>query len=554
MSIKVFKFLFLVNVLLPFCGIAGHIGSPIRVLLISGKNNHEWQKTSPYFRQIMEESGVFRIDLTERPDTLKAADLKNYQVIASNWNAFPENTTRWGAVAEKAIMDFVNKGGGFVLFHAASAAHYNWPKYQKMVGATWGRNTRHGQISTFEVKMSNLDHPVTKGLSNFRMTDELWVEMEQQPGIQVLCTAFAPSSNGGRDQDEPVVICTNQGKGRCFYLVLGHNVEAMQNLGWKTLMLRGAEWAAIKKVTQKVPDELSIKNSLRKLSWKSEANLVTLRNNDKIVWQLHFDKTEGKPYFHPLSTLNGSVITELRPGDHPWHRAIWFSWKYINGLNYWEEDRNTGHSEGITELKSVKYQLNKEFGAKFNMELTYHPPTGSDLLKEERIVQLSAPSEDGSYFMDWESTFTALSNEVTLDRTPLPNEPDGKLYGGYAGFSARLNQQLWDVKTTNDSGETENLHGKSSRWVTYQAKNLKGQPVAMTIFDHPTNLNYPNKWYVWNDPNIPFYYFSPAILFDSKLVLKKGEKLHLKYRLFISGEKPDMNTTRSMGDEFCKIK
>jgi type 1 glutamine amidotransferase len=229
------------------------VKKPLRILLISGRNNHEWQKTSPVFKEILEENGFFNVDITEKPDTLKSIDLKKYQVIASNWNAFPETDRQWGTAAEKAILDFVNDGGGFVLFHSASAAHYNWPEYQQMVGATWGKNTRHGKIETFEVKIEDNQHPITKGMLNFTITDELWVEMDQQDGNQVLCTAFSTSGNNGRNMHEPVALCRRQGKGRCFYLVLGHDVAAMQNLGWKTLMLRGTEWAASGKVTQKIP-------------------------------------------------------------------------------------------------------------------------------------------------------------------------------------------------------------------------------------------------------------------------------------------------------------
>jgi len=231
---------------------------PIRVLLISGKSNHDWQKTSPAFVQIMEEYERFKVDVTEKPDTLKTSDLKKYQVLASNWNAFPATARQWGEVAEKAIMDFVNKGGGFVFFHAASAAHYDWPEYQQMVGATWGKNTHHGKSSPFEVKIQDLKHPITRGMTDFKITDELWVEIDQQPGNTILASAFAPSSNKGRDLFEPVAICRNQGKGRSFYLVLGHDVAAMQNFGWKTLMQRGAEWAATGKVTFPIPDELRV--------------------------------------------------------------------------------------------------------------------------------------------------------------------------------------------------------------------------------------------------------------------------------------------------------
>lgn len=102
---------------------------------------------------------LFIVETTERPDTLNASVLKNYLVIASNWNAFPESNRQWGEVAEKALVEFVNKGGCFVLFHSASAAHYDWPEYQQLVGDTWGKNTHHGQIASFEVKIQDSKHP-----------------------------------------------------------------------------------------------------------------------------------------------------------------------------------------------------------------------------------------------------------------------------------------------------------------------------------------------------------------------------------------------------------
>jgi hypothetical protein len=35
---------------------------------------------------------------------------------------------------------------------------------------------------------------------------------------------------------------------------------------------------------------------------------------------------------------------------------------------------------------------------------------------------------------------------VVLDRPPLPDEPDGKPYGGYAGLSARLAKDWNEVR------------------------------------------------------------------------------------------------------------
>jgi len=39
------------------------------------------------------------------------------------------------------------------------------------------------------------------------------------------------------------------GDGKIFHTILGHDIEAMNNDGFKKLLLRGTEWAAIGKVT-----------------------------------------------------------------------------------------------------------------------------------------------------------------------------------------------------------------------------------------------------------------------------------------------------------------
>jgi hypothetical protein len=101
-------------------------------------------------------------------------------------------------------------------------------------------------------------------------------------------------------------------------------------------------------------------------------------------------------------------------------------------------------------------------------------------------------------------------------------------------------------------GETGELHGKASKWLTYEVKNVEEEPISLTIFDHPENLNQPNKWFIEKNPDIPFYYFSPAILFDSEEVLYEGEKLHLKYRLLISPGKRNQTQLHEHWNNFKK--
>ena len=130
------------------------VESPIRVLILSGRNNHDWKATTPVLEQMYNQSGRFVADVIEEPEKLTAKMLSSYDVVVSNWCAWPEVKGRqWGVVAEKAFTDFVESGKGFVLFHAASATFHDWPEYQRMAGATWDlTKTGHGRIHSFEVR------------------------------------------------------------------------------------------------------------------------------------------------------------------------------------------------------------------------------------------------------------------------------------------------------------------------------------------------------------------------------------------------------------------
>jgi len=223
----------------------------IRVLLLSGRNNHDWKTTTPALVKILEASGRFTVTVENDPPSLGAGDFAKYGVIVSNWTPWPNIKQRvWDAETEKAFLEFVRGGKGMVVFHAASTAMQTWPEYQQIVCATWGMGqTGHGRRHEFKVKITDKAHPVTSGLADFDIFDELWHRVPVQSGAKALCTAFSAKANGGTDQDEAVAFHTRFGKGRGFNLVLGHDVRAMSCPGWQALMLRGTEWAATGKVT-----------------------------------------------------------------------------------------------------------------------------------------------------------------------------------------------------------------------------------------------------------------------------------------------------------------
>ena len=84
------------------------------------------------------------------------------------------------------------------------------------------------------------------------------------------------------------------------------------------------------------------------------------------------------PYFHPLRTTDGRLMTWDRPPDHLWHHGLWFSWKFINKINYWELDAKTGRPAGRTSWSNIRIATGRDLKARIDMDLAYRP-AGEDV-------------------------------------------------------------------------------------------------------------------------------------------------------------------------------
>ena len=525
---------FYILILISFFGCQSHEKHPesIRILILSGSNNHEWKKTTPFLKKIFDNAGYFQVDITNQPDTLSYHIFTKYDAVVSNWNSWPENDLRWTAEAENGLLKFVEEGGGLVFFHASTSALYNWPEFKKISTGAWGDSTWHGKKSPVQVIINNQEHPITNGLSDFYIFDELWINAEQNDSFQILGSAINDEALVKGYKSQPAIFVLKYGKGKIFHTLLGHDVRAMRNSGFQTLMLRGAEWVATSKVSLPVPEELQ-QSKLAKnptFSWVENDTFLALLENDRVLWQFNFNTKHGKPFFHPIF-VNKNRITCLSPDDHIWHLGQWFSWKYINDKNYWEYIGNTYQSEGITEIKNVEIIKKPDYSAEISLQIEYHPENGETVLTETRIIQISPPHENGSISMDYELSFEAVADFVDLNRTPIEGEPDGKSWGGYAGLSIRFNQDMMSSGFISSFGEDINVNGKTGDWLYMGFQGLDGTRVGSVIMISEDTRREGEAWYSVNDPEIPFYYFSPAYLYLKPQTLTKGENINLKYRI-----------------------
>ena len=269
-----------------FCSMVGYAQEPIKVLIVTGQNNHNWEASNVILQKYLNESGLFVADVVVSPkkgeDMSKfQPDFSAYQVVVLDYYG-----DSWPDATNAAFLDFVKNGGGVVVYHAADNSFPNWREFNEIIGlGGWenrnekdgpyvyfkdgkevrdnspGRGGSHGQQHEFVVTVRDTNHPITKGLpaSWTHAQDELYDRLRGPAlNLTVLATAFSDKSTGGTDRDEPALMVLNWGKGRIFHTILGHvgneaSHPAVECESFIVTFLRGTEWAATGKVTQKVP-------------------------------------------------------------------------------------------------------------------------------------------------------------------------------------------------------------------------------------------------------------------------------------------------------------
>lgn len=224
----------------------------LRVLILSGANNHDWKQTTPAIRKVLEESGRFVVDVEENVITMKPEAFAKYSVVLGNFNTFGEEapqTKDWPLETRQAFLDHMAKGHGLVIVHAGSSVFYDWPEFQQLACATWKDGTSHGAIHLNRVTMTDTESPITKGLEPFWIRDEFWQGIHIAPGAKALASVIPDPAFDGSGKAENILFTTESAGARGFAIILGHDLVAMKNTAWKTILQRGTEWAATGKVT-----------------------------------------------------------------------------------------------------------------------------------------------------------------------------------------------------------------------------------------------------------------------------------------------------------------
>lgn len=273
---------------------------------------------------------------------------------------------------------------------------------------------------------------------------------------------------------------------------------------------------------------------------ENKAGGVDVKINGKLFTSYRVDGS--RPSLWPIIGPTGKPVTRAYPlddsvagedKDHPWHRSLWFGHRGVNGVNFWEEGKETS---GVT--KHVRYGKLAS-GPVFGRLVAYVDwvaPDGKLVMQDLRFYTFYNVPD--ARLIDFRIILSALDEEVKFS-----DDKDGT-FGIRVAQTMNLKQKKGsDAKpgkiTTSEGKTDKEAWGTAAAWCDYTGL-VDGKEVGIAVMESPQNVGFPHRWHVRD------YGLFAANPFGTKTFTEGGHgegtvsipakgKLQFKYRLYIHG-------------------
>ncbi|AYG03785.1 PmoA family protein [Gryllotalpicola protaetiae] len=266
----------------------------------------------------------------------------------------------------------------------------------------------------------------------------------------------------------------------------------------------------------------------------------------RYVYQSDIDQFEcPMPYFHPLRSLAGDLVTHNRPHDHRWHKGLSMTASHVSEQNFWGGGsyRPGAPGVGYVKLPNVGTLQHRGFDAlevgvdqvSFTEDIDWITQAGEHWVDESRAIVLrDFDPSDASWSIEFATTITNVRGEELRFGSPTVF---GREQAGYAGFFWRGPREFAGEYTGGEilaSGGLSGpeIMGQRADWLAFIGKHDLGENSSTMLFDQdPDNADAPAYWFV---RRVPYAVVNPSIAFYDELVLQPGESFSRRYRLTIA--------------------
>ena len=219
------------------------MSKPPRVLVFSKTKG--WYHTSiPSGIAALQKLGKqndFLVDTTKNADYFVEDSLKNYSAViflSTTLNVLnPDQQVQFER--------YIQSGGNYVGIHAAADTEYDWPWYNRLVGAYFLSHPGNPNVRKATVQVLDSTHISTKDLPKlWERTDEWYNYKNIQGDLKVLANLDEETYEGGENgENHPIAWYHEFDGGRAFYTGGGHTDESYSEPLFLKHLLGGIQYA-----------------------------------------------------------------------------------------------------------------------------------------------------------------------------------------------------------------------------------------------------------------------------------------------------------------------
>ena len=220
-----------------------------------------------------------------------------------------------------------------------------------------------------------------------------------------------------------------------------------------------------------------------------------------------------RPYFHPVRTLHGDVVTGYRPEDHVWHKGISWALPHVGPENFWggptfqrgqyRQLPNNGrvrHDDfAVAEVRGDVFRVDEQ--------LAWITQDGETWLAERRQIAARALPAAGAWLLAFRTTLRNVRGAIIKFGSPTTAGRDNAGYGGL----------FW-----------------RGPWLAYSGRHGPDRAATLVFRDGPANVGHPTMWFVRSEP---FACLCPAPFFAAEFMLADGQSLTLRYDVAVADGK-----------------
>lgn len=262
----------------------------------------------------------------------------------------------------------------------------------------------------------------------------------------------------------------------------------------------------------------------------------------RYVFASDMDSFEApKPYYHPLRTLDGALVTGYRPWDHRWHKGLQMTLSHVNDQNFWGGGTFIDLEQGYQPKENLGVQRHESFsdartagaGVGWQEALTWITMAGEEWFSETRRQSFSVSAGHDAWVLDFDTALTNISGKDLEIGSPTTH---GRPAAGYTGLFWRGPRAFTGSKVLAADGneDPEQIMGSISDWIAMRGQHddVDGGATVL-VFAGTSSSDVPVKWFLRSRP-VPLIAPSPA--YDEATTLAPGQTLELSHRFVVCSQ------------------